>query len=471
MTDDDYAQDYLDWCAEDDPDGAALLDELHDAFGRYVVFPSAEAHDATVLWCAATHGQPAWEHAPRLAVISPQKRCGKSRLMDVAEAVCHNVLITVNASVAAVVRSITAEDPPTLMVDEADTLFGSKRAAENNEDVRGILNAGHQRNRPYVRWDITTRSREKCPTFAMAMLASVGDLPDTIMDRAVIVRMRRRGPGETVAPFRTRRDAPDLRALRKRLHAWIRPHIDALSAAVPRLPVEDCAADTWEPMIAVADVAGSHWPGRARQACKAMTASEPDEDGHVSIQLIADLCAVWPANDEYAFTTTLLPRLHQLDESPWAEWGRKREPLKARGLAALLKPYRVRSKTVRVGGETGKGYVRADLHDLRTRYVTSVTASQEGEKPDLTSDDECDLFVSDSFSQNVTWSDQPKQAFCDAVTDVSYSVRKSAPEHLFDDPSPNGQAHDYRRPGCVCTGQPRPCYYCQLVASKQGDQL
>jgi hypothetical protein len=40
--------------------------------------------------------------------------------------------------------------PPTLMVDEADTIFGTKKAAENNEDVRGILNAGHQRNRPYV---------------------------------------------------------------------------------------------------------------------------------------------------------------------------------------------------------------------------------------------------------------------------------------------------------------------------------
>src|SRR5829696_6485320 len=163
-------------------DGDVLLKEVHAAFGRYVVFPSPEAHDATVLWCAATHGQPAWEHAPRLTPTSPEKRCGKSRLMDVAEAVCHLTMITVNASTAAVVRSITEEDPPTLMVDEADTIFGTKKAAENNEDVRGILNAGHQRNRPYVRWDITTRSRDLCPTFAMAMLAAIGDLPDTIMD-------------------------------------------------------------------------------------------------------------------------------------------------------------------------------------------------------------------------------------------------------------------------------------------------
>jgi hypothetical protein len=85
MTEDiDRSDELAEWYAEDVPDGAELLDELHAAFGRYVIFPSIEAHDATVLWCAATHGQPAWEHAPRLTPISPEKRCGKSRLMDVA---------------------------------------------------------------------------------------------------------------------------------------------------------------------------------------------------------------------------------------------------------------------------------------------------------------------------------------------------------------------------------------------------
>ena len=41
--------------------------------------------------------------------------------------------------------------------------------------LRGILNAGHQRNRPYIRWDAAARSRESCPTFAMAALAGIGE--------------------------------------------------------------------------------------------------------------------------------------------------------------------------------------------------------------------------------------------------------------------------------------------------------
>jgi hypothetical protein len=92
-------------------DGAQLLEEVRAGFRRYVVFPSLEALDAAVLWCAATHAQTAWEHAPRLAVTSPEKRCGKSRFMDVAAEICNHVLITVNASTAAVVRSITLENP------------------------------------------------------------------------------------------------------------------------------------------------------------------------------------------------------------------------------------------------------------------------------------------------------------------------------------------------------------------------
>jgi hypothetical protein len=415
-----------------EPNGAELLNKLHAAFGRYVVFPSPEAHDAVVLWCAATHGQPAWEHAPRLTPISPEKRCGKSRLMDVAEAVCHHVLITVNASTAAVVRSISPDDPPTLMVDEADTIFGTKRAAENHEDVRGVLNAGHQRNRPYVRWDIMTRSREECPTFAMAMLAAIGDLPDTIMDRAIIIRMRRRGPGEKVAPFRTRRDGPALRVLHGQLHSWVRAHLDRLAAAVPVLPVEDRAADTWEPLVVIAELAGDVWADRARRACLALTEGESDEGG-VGIQLLTDLYEIWEIDrdpgkgiyEPYLSTGTILSRLHKLEESPWSEWGRKGDPLNARGLAALLKPYGVRSRTVRIAGETPKGYARADLTDPWARYAagttsaTSATAPHGAEKPDPTSKDECCGSVADDDSKSATGSDQPEQANCGGVAAVA----------------------------------------------------
>ncbi len=139
------------------PEGAGILGQLHAVLTRYVILPSAEAAVAVVLWIAATHAQPAWAHAPRLVIRGPVKRCGKSRLLDIVEGTCHAPLITVNASPAAVYRAIGTGTPPTLLVDEADTIFGGKNA-DANEDLRGLLNAGHQRNRPAIRWDAGTRS-------------------------------------------------------------------------------------------------------------------------------------------------------------------------------------------------------------------------------------------------------------------------------------------------------------------------
>jgi hypothetical protein len=379
-----------------------LLKELHAALCRYVVFPSPHAADATTLWVAATHAQPAWEHAPRLAVVSPLKRCGKSRLVDVVAETCHTPLITVNATIAAVVRSI-GQDPPTLLVDEADTLWGTKKQADQNEDLRGLLNAGHQRNRPMLRWDITTRSLDQLDTFAMAMLASIGDLPDTIMDRAVVIRMRRRAPGEQVDPYRTRRDAPPLHELRDRLTGWARDHLRELHHAAPVMPLEDRAADTWEPLIATADLAAGEWPERARQAAIAMTRAESqqEEDSTASVRLLADLRDLFDqAGADALYTTTILERLHKLDDAPWADW--YGHPLTTRDLAKLLRPYDVASKSVREGGtgEARKGYHRADLHEPWSRYLPSHGAhgSHDGE----TAAQACAGNVSDSGNPSDT---------------------------------------------------------------------
>lgn len=244
-------------------EGEQVLSDLRAQFRRYVVLPSEDALTAVTLWVAATHLQTAWQHAPRLAVVGPAKRCGKSRLLDVVTETVHDPLITFNASLAAVFRSIT-DHPPTLLVDEADTLFGSAKVAEKNEEMRGLLNAGHQRNRPTLRVSGPNHEVAKFPTFAMAALAGIGDLPDTIMDRSVVIRMRRRRPGEKVAEFRTVRDTPGLHALRDRLAAWLVPlHAEAMDLTPP-MPVEDRAADTWQPLIAVADLAGGSWPEAAR---------------------------------------------------------------------------------------------------------------------------------------------------------------------------------------------------------------
>jgi len=87
-------------------EGELLLDELHASILKYVILPSPEAADAITLWVACTHAITAFQHAPRLAIKSPEKRCGKSRLLDIIDATCHDPLMSVNATVAAIFRSI-----------------------------------------------------------------------------------------------------------------------------------------------------------------------------------------------------------------------------------------------------------------------------------------------------------------------------------------------------------------------------
>jgi hypothetical protein len=366
-------------------EGDKILDQLHEALYDYVVLPSTEAGDAVVLWIAATHAQAAWQHATRLVVNSPMKRCGKSRLLDIVEATCHRPLITVNISPAALVRSV-GDDPPTILLDEADTVFG-KKSAENNEDLRGILNAGHQRNRPYIRWDATTRQQENCPTFAMAALAGIGDLPDTITDRAVNIAMRRRAPGETVFPFRHKRDTPRLHQIRDALAEWTTTITENLTEAEPDMPVEDRAADTWESLVAVADAAGSDWPNRARQACKLISgeADENDVERSVSLRLLADFRQIFGDLDRLS-TAAALDRLHRIADAPWSDWYGK--PISATKVAEMLRPYAVRPKLVKIDGETARGYRRDDLHDAWARYLplppTTPVTPQVTASPEVT---------------------------------------------------------------------------------------
>lgn len=351
-----------------------LLDELRAALLRYVIFPNPEAANAATLWIAATHAQAAWEIATRLVITAPEKRCGKSRLLDIIEATAHATLITVNISPAALVRSIS-EDPPTLLLDEADTVFG-KKAADNNEDLRGIINAGHQRNRPYIRWDAATRTRETCPTFAMAALAGIGDLPDTIMDRAVVVRMRRRGPGETVAPFRTRRDAPPLHDLRDRIDKWVSSNLDQLTDAAPDMPLEDRAADTWEPLIALADLAGGSWPRRARNAALKLVANEnaADVEASMGTRLLADIKEIFESlTVDFLPSQDLTARLRRLEDAPWNDLD-----LSTRGLSERLRPYAVRPG--HNSAKTARGYRLDSFAEAFLRYLPSVSvqASENG---------------------------------------------------------------------------------------------
>jgi Protein of unknown function (DUF3631) len=288
--------------------------------------------------------------------------------LEVSNLLVPNPVDAVNVTAAYLFRKVAA-DSPTVLFDEIDTVFCTRNgAAGNNEDIRGLLNAGHRRGATAGR--CVTQGNvvmtEELPAYAAVALAGLGDLPDTILSRAIIIRMNRRAPSERVEPFRARLHTAAGHALRDRLVAWAK---GARFAGWPALPdeVTDRAADCWEPLVAVADLAKGRWPGAARTAAVFLVARLVGDrrEASLGLRLLADMRTVF-SDDEAKTTSTILDKLQKLDESPWGDIRGK--PLTDRGLATRLRAYGIEPRTLRVGGATPRGYRKEDFVDAWARY-------------------------------------------------------------------------------------------------------
>jgi hypothetical protein len=183
--------------AIDKAGGAQLLDDIHGFLGRFVAYPSQHAHVAHTLWAAHTHLMDAWDSTPRIAFLSPEPGSGKSRALEVTELLVPNPVEAVNVTAAYLFRKV-GETSPTILYDEIDTVFGPK--AKENEEIRGLLNAGHRRGAVAGRCVVRAKSveTEEIPAYCAVALAGLGGLPDTLLSRSVVVRMRKRAPTEPI---------------------------------------------------------------------------------------------------------------------------------------------------------------------------------------------------------------------------------------------------------------------------------
>lgn len=348
-----------------------VLDGIYDFLGKFVAYPSEHGHVAHCLWVAHTHLMDAWESTPRLAFLSPEPGSGKTRAMELTETLVPRPVEAINVSSAYLFRKIS--DPgglPTILHDEIDTIFGAR--AKEHEEIRGVINAGHRRGAAAGRCVVKGKiiETEELPAFCAVALAGLGNLPDTILSRSVIIKMRRRAPGEEVESYRRRVHAPEGYQLRDRLADWADQIRNSINT-YPVMPegITDRNADVWESLLSVADAAGGPWPERARVAAVALVADAKGGTPSLGIRLLSDLKIVFGDRDSL-WTVDLLLSLINLEESPWGDL--KGKPLDARRLSNLLKPYGVLSKQVRIGEQNQRGYSSESLWDAWTRYLPPV---------------------------------------------------------------------------------------------------
>jgi Protein of unknown function (DUF3631)/Toprim-like len=371
-----------------DPDRidlGGLLDEIRDFTRSYVVLPAIVKNDTTyrdvvanvlALWVAHTWAFDACWATPYLRVVSAAPVSAKSLLLEVLSSISRRGWLTVNPTPAVLYRKID-RDRPTLCLDEMDNYQLDER-----RDSLAVLNSGYKPGVPVSRCSDRGELEEFDP-FCPKAYAGLDErqLVPTLLSRSITIRMETKRPGDKVEMWIAPDVEPRVSDLRARCEAWAERNVDNLRGHRPDLVgLINRQAEVWWILLSIGELAGDEWTDRARQAARVLCAGGDETDQpSQQVQLLTDIRRAF-GNKHAIFGDDLLAYLNGLEESPWGA-RRRGEGLDARGLAKMLRPFRIKSKTVRIGDETRKGYQVEWFEDAFARYlpppaesVTSVTS-------------------------------------------------------------------------------------------------
>ena len=363
-------------------DGAVLLDEMVAQIERYVMLPR-EAATAIALWIVHCHGFELFPITPRLLILSPTPRCGKTRLIEILERLVPKALRADNISAASLFR-VVEKSQPVVLIDEADSFL------KDSEDHRNIVNSGHARGGAVVSLVGEDFEPRRFSTFAPVVLASIGGLASTIMDRSIVIIMRRRMAKETVDRFRGDR-AGHLAELARKVARFVADYKYTLSDADPDMPeaLHDRACDNWRPLLAIADHAAGDWPQKARAAAQTLSTQGAEQDEQSpAVMLLADIKRIFDEkakkggkDADRVSSTKLVDALIDLDDRPWASWW-KGKPITPARVAQLLKSFRIIPNTIKLSdGKQPNGYKLDQFRDAFGRYLSQPPGSPVQSSP------------------------------------------------------------------------------------------
>jgi len=354
-------------------DLAEQLDSVHDTLRRHIVADS-EVFVAATLWSAMTYMMDYFDIAPILVITAPEPRCGKSEFKRVLGRLVYHPMLADNITPAVMFRTIDLWHP-TLLIDEYDTFI------KGNEELRGVLNAGHERGSRIMRCVGDDHNPVSFDVFGPKVLAGIGSLPATIIDRSIVLQLRRKLPHETVVRLRVvpRDYFVELQAKLARIALDYGKEISTARLPLPEA-LSDRAQDNWEPLLQIAHVAGGHWPETATAA--ALKLSRTTEDGQTTgVQLLSDMHEIFAAKRVDRLSShDLIAELCADDEKRWATYNRG-FPITPTQIAKRLREYGILSKTIRTGGGTLKGYNLDQFKDAFARYVFGTLSEAS---PDVT---------------------------------------------------------------------------------------
>jgi len=359
---------------------AAMIDAQHseqDALSaaggfirRFCILPES-AYLPLSLWAIATHISEAFGAFPYIALLSPAKRSGKTRVLEVLELLCARPQRITSGSPASIFRLM--KNAPTLLLDEVEALRSNK-TSESAQAILSILNAGHRKGATVTRCGSQDKDFEPVhfPVYGPKAFAAIGRLPDTLADRSICIPMQRKAASQHVARFLFARTPTEAQPIRKLIEAWAEANRDTVQQSYEQMGdldfLTDREADLWMPLFAACAVAAPKRIAELKRCAQVLSGAKAadDVDDSVALTLLDDVRSVWTAGSLNMLTASLITALEQLPESRWPEPENRLTPIK---LAGILRPFGILPGTIRVGQGTAKGYKLADFESAFSRYL------------------------------------------------------------------------------------------------------
>ena len=342
-----------------------LIDEIKKQIKQFCALPENYLAPI-VLWIIGTYCFNAFRVYPKLCIYSPQKRCGKSTLMEVIDALAFNSLMASNVSPAVIYRVIEKYQP-TLLLDEADAWLVGRNA---DEAMRGIINSGHTKTTAKIlRCDGDKNEPKSFSTWSPMVIGMIGKPQATIVDRSIMVPMRRKLKNESLIKLSVDYKETCM-ILRRCILRWSDDNLEALrnTNIIPPLLNNDRAMDNWTATFNLAHLIGEPLLTEINHSYLAINNEELDEED-IGIVLLKDIKNIFEQESiETMHSFFIINKLVMMEDRPWREW-RRGAAMTANSLANILKPFNIRPKDIRHGGSVRKGYDKKEFLDAFNRYI------------------------------------------------------------------------------------------------------
>jgi hypothetical protein len=218
----------------------------------------------------------------------------------------------------------------------------------------------------------------KFSPFCPKMLAGIGNLPRTLAERSIRLPLQKKKKGQKSTRLRDR-DTPEFKGIRSRALRWINDNRGRLEEIRDHDEVQfpdalgDREGETWEPLLAIALLAGEEWQKRALAAATSLSGASTADDDEYGTLLLEHVREVFEAEKRETSLPSkiILERLNENEEWPWRERGKGGKPMTLRAMQDGLKKFDIHVEPEAILGTPygrQRGYLRSKFEEAWATY-------------------------------------------------------------------------------------------------------